>query len=44
VHRDFDELGDAITEGATSQQILQRLSTITTRCLACHETYQLKEG
>ncbi len=44
VHRDFDELGDAITEGATSQQILQRLSTITTRCLACHEMYQLKEG
>lgn len=44
VHRDFDELADAITEGATSQHILQRLSNITSRCLACHEMYQLKEG
>lgn len=44
VHRDFDELAGTITDGATSQDILQRLSNITTRCLACHETYQLKEG
>jgi hypothetical protein len=44
VHRDFDELADAITDGVTSQDILQRLSNITTRCLACHEMYQLKEG
>jgi cytochrome c556 len=44
VHRDFDELAEAITDGATPQQILERLSTITTRCLACHEMYQLKEG
>ena len=44
VHRDFDELADAITDGTTPQDILQRLSNITTRCLACHETYQLKEG
>ena len=44
VHRDFDELADAITGGTTSQDILQRLSNITTRCLACHETYQLQEG
>jgi hypothetical protein len=44
VHRDFDELADAITGGATSQDVLQRLSTITTRCLACHEMYQIKEG
>ena len=44
VHRDFDELADTINKEATSQDILQRLSNITTRCLACHETYQLKEG
>lgn len=44
VHRDFDELADAISHGTTSQDILQRLSTITTRCLACHEMYQIKEG
>jgi len=43
VHRDFDELADAINDGAPSQDILQRLSNITTRCLACHETYQLTE-
>ena len=44
VHRDFDELADAITAGATSQGILQDLSTITNRCLACHEMYHLKEA
>jgi hypothetical protein len=44
VHRDFDILADAINAGTTSQDILQRLSTITTRCLACHEMYQIKEG
>lgn len=44
VHRDFDELADAINEGATSQHILQGLSKITSRCLACHEMYQLKES
>ncbi len=44
VHRDFVELADTIAHGATSQDILQRLSNITNRCLACHEMYQLKEG
>ena len=44
VHQDFDELAKVITDGATSQDILQRLSNITTRCLVCHEMYQLKEG
>lgn len=44
VHRDFDKLADTIAHGATSQNILQDLSKITNRCLACHEMYQLKEG
>ena len=44
VHRDFDELAETIANGATSQDILQRLSNITNRCLACHEIYQLREG
>ncbi|MDR4483669.1 MAG: hypothetical protein R3B95_10695 [Nitrospirales bacterium] len=44
VHRDFDELADAINTGTTSEDILQRLSTITTKCLTCHEMYQIKEG
>ncbi len=43
VHRDFEELADTITHGATSQDILQHLLKITNRCLACHEMYQLKE-
>jgi len=43
VHRDFDELADTITAGTTTQDILQRLSAITTKCVACHEMYQLKE-
>jgi hypothetical protein len=44
VHRDFDDLADAITDGATSQDILERLASIITRCVACHEMYQLREG
>lgn len=42
VHRDFDELADAISAGASSGDILQRLSSITNRCVTCHEMYQLK--
>lgn len=41
VHRDFDKLVEAITDGATSQQVLHRLSSITSRCTACHEMFQL---
>ncbi|WP_447968033.1 hypothetical protein [Nitrospira sp. M1] len=43
VHRDFDELADIIIAGTTTQHILQRLSAITSKCLTCHEMYQLKE-
>jgi len=43
VHRDFDELADTILAGTTSQDVLQRLSAITTKCVTCHEMYQLKE-
>ncbi|MEX2490171.1 MAG: hypothetical protein WD425_00265 [Nitrospirales bacterium] len=41
VHKDFDRLADAITEGITSQQMLSQLSSITSRCTACHEMFQL---
>ncbi len=41
VHQDFDKLADAIYQGESSQQLLQRLSSITNRCTACHEMYQL---
>ncbi len=41
VHQDFDKLADAITKGITSQQVLHQLSSITSRCTACHEMFQL---
>ena len=44
VHRAFDDLEAAITSGATTQEVLQGLSTITSRCTACHEMFQIKEG
>jgi hypothetical protein len=40
VHRDMDELADAITRGETSQQILNRLAGITARCTTCHDMYR----
>ena len=40
VHRDFDRLAEAITDGATSQDVISQLSNITSRCTACHEMYQ----
>lgn len=44
VHKDFDGLADAIGQKETPQQILQRLSSITARCTACHDLYRLPEG
>jgi hypothetical protein len=36
-HAQFDELAAQIKAGATQELILQRLSTITNRCVACHD-------
>ena len=40
IHKDMDALADAITQKETPQQILQRLSSMTTRCTVCHDMYR----
>ncbi|MEC4890305.1 MAG: hypothetical protein RI101_09630 [Nitrospira sp.] len=40
IHRDMDALADAISRKESSQQILQRLASMTARCTACHELYR----
>ncbi|MBH0198937.1 MAG: cytochrome c [Nitrospira sp.] len=42
IHKDMDVLADAIEQHETPQQILQRLSSITARCTACHDMYRFK--
>ncbi|CUQ65693.1 cytochrome c [Candidatus Nitrospira inopinata] len=44
IHKDMDALADAIAEGATTQEIIRRLSDMTARCTACHEMYRLGES
>lgn len=41
IHQDMDALADAIVQKETPQQILQRLSSMTARCTACHDVYRL---
>lgn len=41
VHRDLDELADRIAQGAEVPEILNDLSALMTRCVACHETFRL---
>jgi hypothetical protein len=40
VHRDFDALADGIQSGERGEQVLKRLSDLTSRCTACHEVYR----
>ena len=40
VHRDFDGLADGIQSGERSEQVLKRLTDLTSRCTACHELYR----
>ena len=40
VHRDFDALADGIQSGERGEQVLKRLSDLTSRCTACHEIYR----
>jgi hypothetical protein len=37
IHTDMDALADATTQNETPQQIVQRLSSMTARCTACHD-------
>jgi cytochrome c556 len=41
IHKDMDALADAIVRHETPQQILQRVSSMTARCTACHDMYRL---
>lgn len=40
IHKDMDALADAIVKKETAAQILQRLSSMTARCTACHDMYR----
>lgn len=40
-HAQFDDLAAQIKSGAKQEIVLQRLSGITSRCIACHETNRL---
>jgi len=44
IHQDMDALADAVVRRETPQQILQRLSSMTARCTACHDMYRFDEG
>jgi hypothetical protein len=40
VHRDMDGLAEAVAQGESAPQILNRLSSITARCTTCHDLYR----
>jgi cytochrome c556 len=40
IHKDMDALADAVVRDEPAQQILQRLSSMTARCTACHDMYR----
>lgn len=42
IHKDMDALADAVAQNETPQQILQRLSSMTARCTACHDMYRFR--
>lgn len=44
IHHDMDGLADAIIQKESSQQILQRLSSMTARCTTCHDLYRFGVG
>ena len=44
IHKDMDALADAVVQKETSQQILQRLSSMTARCTICHDMYRFGVG
>jgi cytochrome c556 len=40
----MDALADAVAQEETPQQLLQRLSSMTARCTACHDMYRFGVG
>lgn len=43
VHRDLDRLADDLTKGASVESTISGLASITSRCVACHETFRLPD-
>lgn len=43
-HRGFDQLADRIKAGATTQDALKSLASLTGNCVVCHATYRLDEA
>lgn len=43
-HAQFDELASGIKSGMTQDMVLQKLSIITSRCIACHEVNRLGQA
>ncbi|RPJ75791.1 MAG: hypothetical protein EHM20_08385 [Alphaproteobacteria bacterium] len=41
VHKDFDDLNADIKKGIGNEIIIKRMGDITSKCIACHEAYQL---
>lgn len=41
LHRGFDELADTAKNGASQEEILQRMAGLTARCNGCHDFYRV---
>ena len=40
LHKSFDSLADSIETGASEKEIIQKLATISGRCVQCHAGYR----
>ncbi len=43
LHGDFDHLAGDIDAGLSREQVIERLGTITDKCVACHSGYRISE-
>ncbi len=43
LHADFDTLADDIDKGMEGTQIIERLGTVTDKCVSCHAGYRISE-
>ncbi len=43
LHKGLDDLADRLKAGATKEEGLKMLGTVTATCVACHATYRLDE-
>lgn len=42
-HRAFDALADQLRAGASREEAVKSIATLTGNCVACHATYRLDE-